>query len=33
MNGVEIWEKVYKILLFGKISRTKVNAPTNSNSF
>lgn len=25
MNGVEIWEKVYKILLFGKISRTKVN--------
>ena len=25
MNGVEIWEKVYKILHFGKISRTKVN--------
>ena len=25
MNGVEICEKVYKILLFGKISRTKVN--------
>lgn len=33
MNGVEIWEKKYKIMLFGKISARKSTAPTNSNSF